>query len=142
MSNILRRSSNKNDIEECDTKECNIQECIVCQEKILGHMIKLKCNHFYCLNCFIQWYYVKQSETFCPMCHKKVFDYDTFCKINKNYEIIRIEHPKERIVRRLTLIELCTKRAYITVFICSFLFCFLFTIFTIFNHNATFRNIS
>ena len=52
-------------------EELERDECIICYEAITDGNVKLKCNHKYCLSCFIQHMRTKNE---CAYCRQKVCD--------------------------------------------------------------------
>jgi hypothetical protein len=57
--------------EKEEEKEKEKDECIICYETLVEGNVKLKCNHKYCLSCFVQHMRTKSE---CAYCRQEVCD--------------------------------------------------------------------
>ena len=64
---IKRQTNNKNNSE---TFNNNNNICLICYSKD-EKLIKLKCNHILCSDCYHKWCKIKET---CPMCRRKMFN--------------------------------------------------------------------
>ena len=72
MATILGFKIEKNDI---------AQTCTICKDDLI-EICKLPCNHFYCSNCFVEWYLKRNMKLKCTYC-QKIFEH-TQCTIITN----------------------------------------------------------
>ena len=64
---IKQQTNNKNNSE---TFNNNNNICLICYSKD-EKLIKLKCNHILCSDCYHKWCKIKET---CPMCRRKMFN--------------------------------------------------------------------
>ena len=65
---IKQQTNNKNNSETFNNNNNNI--CLICYSKD-EKLIKLKCNHILCSDCYHKWCKIKET---CPMCRRKMFN--------------------------------------------------------------------
>ena len=67
---IKEQINNKNNSDSFNNNNNNNNICIICYSK--GEkLIKLKCNHILCSDCYHKWCKIKET---CPMCRRKMFN--------------------------------------------------------------------
>lgn len=62
----------------CVNEEPDSNICLLCQKRLYENenMIKTKCNHIFCLNCFML-KAMKNGKSICPHCNKVLMNMDT-----------------------------------------------------------------
>jgi hypothetical protein len=66
---IKQQTNNKNNSETFNNNNNN-NICLICYSKD-EKLIKLKCNHILCSDCYHKWCKIKET---CPMCRRKMFN--------------------------------------------------------------------